>query len=162
LFSNFRHQELIHVIEKPRPVVLSFRSAFGAQTSPLDVRSALCGRVLESRVLLSATLLVDHSNPADYQSIQSAVTAASPGNTIKVAPGTYNEDVTVSKPLTILGGQVLTSGESGPSTVGGFAVSSANDVTINGFTIDGDGIAATNSSHSKFDNNVFADSPKSR
>jgi pectin methylesterase-like acyl-CoA thioesterase len=58
--------------------------------------------VLESRTLLSATLLVDHGNSADYQSIQAAVNAASAGATIKVAPGLYNENVTVGKPLTIL------------------------------------------------------------
>jgi parallel beta-helix repeat protein len=133
--------------------------------------------VLESRVLLSATLtaspaatpaidppvtlFVDpaSSNPTVFHTIQSAVNAASAGDTIKVAPGTYNEDVTVGKSLTILGGQVLAPGESGPSTVEyeatGFTVSSANNVTINGFNIGGPSVAilATNTAHSTFDNN---------
>ncbi|HEV3259557.1 MAG TPA: hypothetical protein VG013_22010, partial [Gemmataceae bacterium] len=33
---------------------------------------------------------------ADYSTIQSAVTAAGPGDTVKVCPGTYTEQVTVS------------------------------------------------------------------
>jgi parallel beta-helix repeat protein len=126
--------------------------------------------VLESRVLLAATLLVDpaSTNPAVFHTIQSAVNAAASGDTIKVAAATYNENVTVSKSLTILGGQVLMPGESGPSTVEyettGFTVSSANKVTIKGFTIESDltsttstelGILATNSASSKFDNNVL-------
>jgi parallel beta-helix repeat protein len=126
--------------------------------------------VLESRVLLAATLLVDpaSTNPAVYHTIQAAVNAAHSGSTIKVAPGLYDENVTVSKSLTILGGQVVMAGESGPSTVEyettGFTVASANNVTIKGFTIEGDpasttltglAILATNSANSAFENNVI-------
>jgi hypothetical protein len=96
---------------------------------------------LESRTLLAATLFVDpaSTNPAVFHTIQAAVNAAAAGSTIKVAPGTYNEDVTVSKPVAILGGQVLMTGESGPSIVQyqttGFTVS-ANNVEIKRFTIE--------------------------
>jgi len=54
--------------------------------------------LLEDRLLLS-TLMVDDDKvqcpKADFTSIQAAVTAAKPGDTIKVCPGTYNEQVTI-------------------------------------------------------------------
>jgi parallel beta-helix repeat protein len=40
---------------------------------------------------------------ARYATIQAAVTAVSPGSTILVCPGTYPEQVTISKPVTIRG-----------------------------------------------------------
>lgn len=40
---------------------------------------------------------------AEYQLIQAAVTAADPGDTILVCPGTYREQVTIPKPLEIRG-----------------------------------------------------------
>jgi Protein of unknown function (DUF1565) len=124
--------------------------------------------VLESRLLLTATLIVDpaSSNPAVFHTIQGAVNAASAGDTIQVAPGLYNEDVTVSTPVTILGGQPQLPGEKGPSKLQfestGFTVS-ASSVTIEGFQIGAanpltstdTGILATDSANSTFDNNVF-------
>ena len=59
---------------------------------------------LEQRRVL-ATLTVDDSGGADFTSIQAAVTAANPGDTIRVRQGTYNESVVVDKRLTILGAQ---------------------------------------------------------
>ena len=40
---------------------------------------------------------------AEFSTISAAVAAANPGATIVVCPGTYVEDVTVEKPLTIVG-----------------------------------------------------------
>src|SRR4051794_26482566 len=94
----------------------------------------------------------------DFTSIQAAVTAASPGATINVSSGTYNENVVVDKPLTIQGEQegvdartragaqesILT------NSAGGFNLM-ANDITIDGFTVQeqtafdqGAGIVVTN------------------
>ncbi len=50
----------------------------------------------------TATFTVCASS-CDQTTIQAAVTAAAPGDTITVAPGTYPEDVTVNKALTING-----------------------------------------------------------
>jgi hypothetical protein len=41
--------------------------------------------------------------PRDYPTIQSAIDAAKPGDTIKVLPGTYPEQITISKSLTLIG-----------------------------------------------------------
>lgn len=72
-----------------------------------------------------------------YSSIQAAITAASPGFTIRVCPGTYPEDVTVSKSLTIVGvaGAATTIIE-GPIGGGGATVYfGAGNVDFSGFTI---------------------------
>jgi len=86
--------------------------------------------------------------PGDHPTIQSAATDAS-CDIIKVAPGAYNENVTVTHSCTINGAQAgnavsgRTSGGPNESTVNGaaptgavpvFAIDAA-DVTIDGFTI---------------------------
>jgi len=74
-----------------------------------------------------------------YTTIQAAVDAEAAGSTITVCAGTYPEDVSVSKPLTIQGANAGVAGDDtrGAESIldGSFAVS-ANDVTIDGFTID--------------------------
>lgn len=149
-----------------------FRTGCGAPRRRFGARRVgpCVAEVLETRILLAATLFVDpaSNHPGDFHTIQAAVNAAASGDTIKVAPGTYQEDVTVTTPgLTILGGQVHRPGESGPSTVeytiDGFTVST-NDVTIKGFTIEPNpatattpfnGIFAFNSADSKFVDNLL-------
>jgi hypothetical protein len=79
-----------------------------------------------------------------FAAIQAAINAATAGNVIEVAAGTYNEALTIDKSLTLKGAQVgedpvaggRTGGESVISTSGTFAVTVlANDVIINGFEI---------------------------
>jgi len=66
-----------------------------------------CLAILSSNTVLAADLHV----PADYPTIQSAVDAASSGDTIHVAPGVYVEQVTVAeKDLTLIGKQLLSPG----------------------------------------------------
>jgi Right handed beta helix region len=58
----------------------------------------------------AATLTVDDDHAqcptAGFTSIQAAVNAASPGDKINVCPGTYHEQVKITKPLTIQGLEV--------------------------------------------------------
>jgi len=92
-----------------------------------------------------------------YQTIQDAVNAATAGETILVAPGTYNEQVTVGgtglNGLTIEGvgsgvnvdaptapgslRETAVSPTSGNAIDGIFTVNGANSVTISGLTVDG-------------------------
>ena len=43
------------------------------------------------------------AGPSFFTSIQAAVSAASPGSTVRICPGTYAEQVVVTKPLTLRG-----------------------------------------------------------
>jgi parallel beta-helix repeat protein len=101
---------------------------------------ACAADVLESRLLLAATLWVDPAHAGNYTSISNAVAAAVPGDTIKVVPGIYNESVTIPSSLTnltILGGQAQFAGQKGASIVesDGIAIAlEANDATVKGFT----------------------------
>jgi parallel beta-helix repeat protein len=79
---------------------------------------------------------------ATHATIQSAVDAAAAGATVKVCPGNYNEDVSISGPgkanLTLLGSGASSTTITGQHTSGGpdtVQVLSAPGVTIDGFTI---------------------------
>ncbi|MGQ9565046.1 MAG: right-handed parallel beta-helix repeat-containing protein [Candidatus Bathyarchaeales archaeon] len=72
--------------------------------------------------------------PGDYSTIQAAVNAANPWDTIIVSNGTYKERVTIDKPLRLIG-------ENRSSTIidairGAYAVKiTSNNVTVSGFTL---------------------------
>jgi glucose/arabinose dehydrogenase len=98
-----------------------------------------------------ATLTVDQSGgPGIYTTIQAAVNDASAGDTIEVHAGTYRENVTISKPLTLVGPNagvnpntqrrkpeaVVVPGTDNAASGTIFTVT-ASHVTIDGFTIDG-------------------------
>ncbi len=68
---------------------------------------------------------------AQYRTIVGAVTAAHPGDTVVVCPGTYGQDVVVNKPLTLIGHDA-TIDAAGLNN--GIQVVSSN-VTVQGFTI---------------------------
>jgi parallel beta-helix repeat protein len=135
---------------------------------------------LEDRRLLSInhTFTVDGNvaHHANFTTIQAAVNAAVAGDTIKVAPGLYDEAVNVNKSLTIIGAQwnkdvrtrlVDAAHESiveVPDSSAGFNLA-ANNIIVEGFTIrpqagattDADGIT-TNAlfSGEQVLNNIFA------
>ena len=106
---------------------------------------------LEQRVLLAAHIV---GNSTVYSTIQAAVNAATAGAIINVDAGTYPELVTVNKSLTIRGAQagvdargntrqagtnesIVTGKSVSDGTSSGFYIN-ANDVTIDGFTVQGD------------------------
>ena len=108
------------------------------------------------RILLTATLLATAiaapspvaeaatydvcASGCDHTSIQDAINTAAPGDTILVAPETFSGDITIDRPLTLLGDQdgvdPSTSGRSGGETVllGDYTITiAADDVTVDGF-----------------------------
>ena len=108
---------------------------------------------LEGRQMMAAHVL---GSTALYATIQAAVNAAPAGGTVTVDAGTYAEQVTITKSLTVRGAQagidarlndrlngpvsaesVMTGALSGTTRTASFVVS-ANDVTIDGFTVQGE------------------------
>lgn len=51
----------------------------------------------------AGTIIVAQSGAGDYQTISAAVSNAKPNTLIYVRPGTYNEAVTINKPLAVVG-----------------------------------------------------------
>jgi parallel beta helix pectate lyase-like protein len=82
--------------------------------------------------------------PRDYPTIQSAIDAASPGDNIKVLPGTYTEQLTISKSLTFVGSGARSTIIKAPATLdtnvlGLTYIAQTNDgatVNMKGFTFD--------------------------
>jgi nitrous oxidase accessory protein NosD len=104
--------------------------------------------VITEKVIAATTRIVDDNGAclgATYFTIQSAVNAAAPGDTIQVCAGTYTETVTINKTLTLIGAQngadartraAAPGTESVVNGAGGGFNITASDVMINGFTIE--------------------------
>jgi parallel beta-helix repeat protein len=94
-----------------------------------------------------ATLIVDDTpHPGAFTSIQAAVNAAHTGDTIRVFPGTYTEQVTVPSTkddITLTAVQPGTAVVKAPATLTGtdglIQIDGADDVTVRGFKITGPG-----------------------
>ena len=98
-----------------------------------------------------ATLVVGQKPSCEgvqFSKIQDAVNAASPGDTVQVCPGVYAEQVTVSKPLQLIGnnGAILqpsgaaanTTGlASGQSIASILLIENTTGVTVRNLTVDG-------------------------
>jgi len=106
--------------------------------------------VLSPSAIAANRVLVVGNDPEDcpeatFTSIQAAVTAADPGSTIRVCPGTYREMVTVAKnDLRIVGmdepNDVIVEGrpdDPNPAQEAGFLVHNVSGVLIQGFTVQG-------------------------
>lgn len=124
--------------------------------------------VWANKSLTNVASITKNSTTTYYSTIQAAVNAASSGDTVDVAPGTYSETVSVSTPLTINGAQAGVAGAStsgtqrsgSESTVKEFNITSSN-VTINGFSLNNAGTqvnitSSTTLSGINIENNVFS------
>jgi parallel beta-helix repeat protein len=82
----------------------------------------------------AATLYVGGGGPGNYTTIQAAIDAASPGDTIYVFKGTYKEKVTISKTLTLVGEDTANTVIDG-DRVSDVMVITADWVNVSGFRI---------------------------
>ena len=111
--------------------------------SQLQVFQAACVQPVEvkqvKQVNSSSTIYV----PDDYPTIQEAINAASPGDTIVVREGTYYENLVVNVSGIVLRSEMGTEKTIIDGNFTGTVVEiSANNVTIEGFTIKGGGLNA--------------------
>lgn len=99
--------------------------------------------------------------PADYPTIQEAVSHALGGDSIFVSPGTYTENVSISNALCLIGEDPATTTIKAQE-IGHVVTVAADNVEISGFTITRDGygsnysgIAASNSDFFKLYGNIL-------
>ena len=90
-----------------------------------------------------------------HSTIAAAVAAASPGSTIKVAPGTYKEDVVIGKSLSLIGAGfsdtiIDATGLNNAIYVDGLDNPGLRNVSISGFTVENakfEGLLVTNATN---------------
>ena len=122
-----------------------------AQAAGQAILDAVVFDRLEDRQMMAAHVA---GSPASYSTIQAAVNAAPAGGTVTVDGGTYTETVTVNKQLTIdgieagvdargnarqsAGVETIVTGATTSAGVGASFYVAANDVTLDGFTVQGE------------------------
>jgi parallel beta-helix repeat protein len=120
--------------------------------------------------VVAATLCVNPGGSSGcYSTIGAAVAAASMHDHIKVAPGTYNEDVIIGKALSLIGMNpsntiIDAAGKSNGVYIDGFDNPGLKNVLVTGFTIENanfEGILLTNTSSSLVYGNRVINNDKS-
>ncbi|MBS3777787.1 MAG: hypothetical protein KGY50_00670, partial [Candidatus Thermoplasmatota archaeon] len=93
-----------------------------------------------SAMVLLPTASADTINvPSDYSTIQAAIDNANPGDTIIVAAGTYTEDITIDKAITLQGANTGIPGDGSrgsESIIDGFITITGDGATLDGFAIE--------------------------
>jgi parallel beta-helix repeat protein len=119
--------------------------------------SALTQNSTPQPMIMAGWLYVGGGGPGNYTTIQSAIDAASKGDTIYVYPGTYNENIIIDLSLTLQGEDrdvTIIKGSNLNATV----IITGENINLQGFTIknDGsqDGIYTSTSTHT-FTDNIF-------
>ncbi|MGE5206754.1 MAG: nitrous oxide reductase family maturation protein NosD [Chlamydiota bacterium] len=132
--------------------------AASKSNSLVPVHSFLWLSVLTCLLSLSASAATLCVNPGGtsgcFASISAAVSAAGPGDTIQVAPGTYKEDVIIGKSLSLVGAGssntiIDAMGLSNGIYVDGIDTPMLKDVVVKGFTVRNanfEGVLVTNAS----------------
>lgn len=80
------------------------------------------------------TWIVDDDGPADFDSIQEAINAANPGDTIQVRTGTYYEPIAINKAILLIGENRNATIIDGNGT-GTVVLISANNINVTNFTV---------------------------
>ena len=112
-----------------RIVYVSLNDESGGLIIPI----ILNGSITANSDYIPRTITVSSSDEADYTSIQAAINASEPGDTIEVYSGTYFENVNVNKQLILRG---VDTGDGNPMVNGnGDAITlNADGITLDGFT----------------------------
>jgi len=83
------------------------------------------------------TRIVDDDGPADFYTIQEAINAAYPGDTINVKAGIYYENIIVNKSISLIGADNVNTVINGAKGSNVIEISDeVNNVTISGFTLE--------------------------
>lgn len=118
--------------------IFLFLSFFFFFSTPVFAQEIIVGANLATYVPPTGSEC-DRNVPSQYASIQAAINAANPGDTICVGPGAYHENVTINKSIQLSGSgynkSIINGQDPGYYTV----LISASDVTIEGFLIKGVG-----------------------
>ena len=98
------------------------------------------GTLWENKPISNVAVITDNGTSTAYTTIQAAINAANPGDTINVGPGTYSENqITITKPATIQGSGVDVSIVDGGNALltdsGLVKITATGDVKFDGFTL---------------------------
>jgi len=119
--------------------------------------------------LAAATLCVNPDGSAGCQkTIGAAVAAASPGDTVNVAAGTYKEDLNIFQPITLIGANAASTIIDATGLANGIYVDGIDNpnlanVFISGFTVQNanfEGILVTNASAVTISGNIVTNNDK--